>query len=427
MQICGRRFDTGQPVCVEIAGSTITRVVPQAVDEVDRATWPWLAPGFLDIQVNGYGGQEFSSRELTVEKVGRIVGSFDAFGVTRCCPTVTTESVEVLEHALGTIAAACGHSAHVARRVAGVHLEGPFLSPQDGARGAHPLAHCRRPDWDLFRRLQDAAAGHIRILTVSAEFDESPGLIERVANTGVVVAIGHTSATPDQIRRAADAGARLSTHLGNGSHPSVHRLRNYIWAQLAEDRLMASLIVDGHHLPPDVVKTFIRTKSPERSILVSDMSGQAGQPPGEYRSDFCNIELLPSGKLVVAGQRELLAGAALPIGVGIPNVMRWAGVDLADAVRMATHNPAQLLGVPAGNLDPGDAADLVQFEIIESGNENPDSFELRSTVLGGEVVWGSVWQPAEGNGRPRSFVPPPKLGMSARRFDAVDESARHSA
>jgi len=393
-ELFGRRYDTAQPVRVEIVGGKVSRVTPVAADEPSASKWPWISPGFFDIQINGYGGQEFASADLTPEKVGEIVRAFDASGVVRCCPTVTTQRFEVLEHALRTIAAACESSADVARRVAGVHVEGPYITPEDGARGAHPLEYVRRPNWDEFQRLQEAAGGRIRILTMSVEFQESFPFIERVAGSGVVVSIGHTSAGPTRIRRAVDAGVRLSTHLGNGSHPQIHRFRNYLWPQLAEDRLMAGLIVDGHHLPPDVVKTFVRAKRPKRCILVSDISGQAGRPPGRYTSDFCDVELLADGRLVVAGQRELLAGAALPLCAGIPNVMQFAGVDLQTAVQMAVHHPADLLGLEPGGLEPGNPADLVQFDLVTSLNGSRRTrLEVRTTLVQGECVWGTAWRP----------------------------------
>jgi N-acetylglucosamine-6-phosphate deacetylase len=238
------------------------------------------------------------------------------------------------------------------------------------------------------------AGGRIRILTMSPEYDESPEFIRRVAATGVVVALGHTSATPDQIHAAVDAGARLSTHLGNGSHPTLHRFRNYLWPQLADDRLTASLIVDGHHLSPDIVKVFVRAKTPERCILVSDVSGQAGQAPGRYTSPFCDVEILPSGALVVAGQRELFAGASLPVSVGVANVTRFAGVDLRTAVNMAVHHPARLLGIEPGGLEPGDPADLVQFSLTsDSAPSNPVEFRTCCTVVDGDVAWGNPWRP----------------------------------
>jgi N-acetylglucosamine-6-phosphate deacetylase len=340
----------------------------------------------VDIQVNGYGGQEFSSHDLTPEAVRRIVREHYRFGVTRLCPTLTTQGVDVLTHALGAIARACDKYADVSRAVVGIHLEGPFISPEDGPRGAHPAEHCRPPDWNLFTRLQDAAGRRIALITLSPEYDEAPAFIARAVESGVVVAIGHTGATSDQIRRAVDAGARLSTHLGNGAHRMLCRHPNYIWDQLAEDRLHASLIVDGHHLPAEVVRVFVRAKTPERIILVSDVSGLAGLPPGRYPSSGCELEILADGRLVIAGQRQLLAGASRPIGVGVVNVMRMADVDLKTAIAMASSHPLELLGRGIAELAVGQPADLVLFD--RDADQAEPSLSVRATLVAGEVVYG---------------------------------------
>jgi len=396
MELYGRRYDTGQAVLMETSGTQVARVVPVDPNALgggraDRG--PWLAPGLLDIQVTGYGGQEFSSANLTGEKVGSIVRAFEAFGVTRIYPTVTSEGHEVLQHALRTIASVCEGSPQWSRRLPGIHLEGPFITAEDGARGAHPRQHCHPADWDEFQRLQEAAGGRIRILTLSPEYDGSMAFIERAVSTGVTVAIGHTSARPEQIHAAIDAGARLSTHLGNGSHPTLHRFHNYLWPQMADDRLAASIIVDGHHLPADLVKVIVRAKTPQRCILVSDLSGQAGQSPGTYVSPFSNVELLPDGRLVVAGQRELLGGASLPLSVGVPNVMQFAGVDLKTAIEMATRHPAQLLGLETGTFEPGQPANLIQFDLPPKGAEPPsEGLRVRATLIDGETVWGTAWR-----------------------------------
>jgi len=386
MQLVGRRYDTGQVVEVTIEGGRIVKVNPVPADSPQANTTRWIAPGLVDIQVNGYGGQEFSSEHLTEEAVERVVRAHHRFGVTRLCPTITTRSMPVMEHALRVIDRACQQIPLVAQSVIGVHLEGPFISPEDGPRGAHPREDCRQPSWDDFRRLQDAAAGRIRLLTMAVEFDTAPKFIEQVAGSGVVVGIGHTAATVEQVQRAVDAGARLSTHLGNGCHRQLHRHQNYIWAQLADDRLMASLIVDGHHPPPWVVKTFVRAKGPDRCILVSDISGQAGQPPGRYQSPFCNVEMLEDGRLVVAGQREFLAGASLPLGTGVVNVEQFAGVDLASAVKMATYNPARLLDLPTPFLSETEEANLVAFEIQQQQPDGSPRFIPRLVVSRTEVI-----------------------------------------
>jgi N-acetylglucosamine-6-phosphate deacetylase len=383
-RISGRHYQSRRPVVLEIEHGRIAavRALPEPASGQPRL--PWIAPGFVDLQSNGYGGQEFSSPELTSEKVAEIARKQAAFGVTQFCPTVTTAGFETIAHSLRTIGAACDRYADVAHAVAGIHLEGPYISAEEGPRGAHPLEHCRAAEWDEFQRFQEAAGGRIRILTLAVEDPESPKFIARVVQSGVVVAIGHTSANSAQIRAAVDAGASFSTHLGNGAHRMLRRHPNYIWDQLAEDRLLASLIVDGHHLPAEVVQTIARAKTPERCILVSDLSGLAGLPTGRYATQMCELEILPDGRLVIAGQDQLLAGASQPIGVGIANVMRFAGVDLAMAVAMASQHPAQLLGRRPGSLTPGDAADVTLFVLHDGPDGQVAGLEVRATFCQGQ-------------------------------------------
>jgi N-acetylglucosamine-6-phosphate deacetylase len=306
--------------------------------------------------------------------------------VTKFCPTVTTASFETIAHSLGTIASAVRESPIARRVIAGIHLEGPYISREDGARGAHPLEHCREPDWNEFQRFQDAAEGGIRILTLSPDYGGADKFIWRVANSGVLVAIGHTAADSHQIRAAVEAGARLSTHLGNGAHRTLRRHPNYIWDQMAEDRLSASLIVDGHHLPPEVVKTIVRAKTPERCILVSDLSGLAGLPPGRYSTQLCELEILADGRLVIAGQDQLLAGASRPIGTGVASIMKFAGVDLAVAVSMASQQPAGLIGLAENQLRVADPADAVLFELPLAGS-CPSGLEVLATMTAGQVQY----------------------------------------
>lgn len=359
-----RRYDTGEAVSVRVAEGRIADIRPLRPETTNGTPLPWIAPGFVDLQVNGYGGHEFNEPGITVETVDEISRAMDATGVVAYCPTTTTHAHDVLLHSMRTIASACEQSREVARRVAGIHVEGPYISPEDGPRGAHPKEHVRAPNWDEFQALQDAAGGRIRILTLSPEYDNAPAFIRRVADSGVRVAIGHTAADSNQIHAAVDAGASFSTHLGNGAHPRIRRHPNYIWDQLAEDRLQATLIVDGHHLPPAVVKSFVRVKTTERALLVSDITGMAGMPPGRYeRTSLGAVEVLDDGKLVVAGQRDLLAGASLPIGVGVVNLQRFAGLSLRDAVDMASIVPAKLIGHPVTRLEVGSPADLILFHL----------------------------------------------------------------
>ncbi len=383
MRLLARRFDNAQTAEIEIEHGRIARVRHTADTNADL---PWIGPGFVDVQVNGFDGQEFSDRTLTPEKVAQVVRRHFPFGVTGICPTFTTQSFEVLSHGMRQVAAACERWPDVGQAVVGIHQEGPYFATEDGPRGAHPVEHCKTPDWDEFQRFQEAASGRIRILTMSVHFDNAAEFIAKVTASGVIVAIGHTGASGEQIRAAVDAGAQMSTHLGNGAHRMLRRHPNYIWDQLAEDRLVASLIVDGLHLPGEVVKSMVRAKTPERVVIVSDVSGLAGLPPGRYRSSGCELEILADGRLVIAGQDQLLAGASLPIGFGVANMMRFAGVDLRTAVTMASIGPARLIGAPCGGLKPGDRADLVLF----NWSPQASGIDILATLQAGQVVAGQL-------------------------------------
>jgi N-acetylglucosamine-6-phosphate deacetylase len=368
--IRGRLVNTGQCVAISADAGRITRIDPIT----DDASLPWLARGLIDLQVNGYAGIGFNDPSLTAEAVQRVSQHMRRAGVTQYLPTVTTDSVETLLRSMATLATAIEAQSGVVRAAAGVHLEGPFICPDDGPRGAHPREHVRPPDWDLFEQLQVAARGWIRLVTLSPEYDSAPQFIRRAVGSGVVMAIGHTRATADQIRAAVDAGATLSTHLGNGAHAVLPRHPNYLWDQLAEDRLMASLIVDGHHLPPAVVKAMVRAKSPERCILVSDVTNIGGQPAGRYRTALGEVELLPEGRLVVAGQRTLLAGAAATLPVNISKVMQFAEVDLPTAMAMVTSNPARLMSWPVPHIAVGEPLNLVAFHMTGGDMQVRDAF-----------------------------------------------------
>jgi N-acetylglucosamine-6-phosphate deacetylase len=391
MQFLARRYDNQQTVRVNLTADTIHCIEP--IDQYpDSGTLPWLCPGFVDLQVNGYGGIAFNAGSLNVDDVSQVSCELTSLGVTRYCPTVTTDSEAVLRRAMQTIAAAVAGDDQVHSRVLGIHLEGPYISAADGPRGAHPKPHVRPPDWDEFQRLQDAANGLIRILTLSPACPEAPDFISRVSTSGVLVAIGHTDASSEQITAAVDAGARLSTHLGNGAHGQIRRHPNYIWDQLAEDRLTASLIVDGHHLPAAVVKSFLRAKTTDRCILVSDITALAGRAPGQYQDTSLGaVEVLEDGRLVIAGQRQLLAGAALPITAGIANVVRFTGHSLRTAIDMASVRPAAVVGAPVGRIEPGARADLVLFRFAtDDADSTCSDFQLTACINAGELVWGKV-------------------------------------
>jgi N-acetylglucosamine-6-phosphate deacetylase len=302
------------------------------------------SPGFIDLQVNGFAGVDFNDPSLTAEQVHAAMAAMRRTGVTACLPTLITSPFERFAQCARTLV----RTQHAG--VLGLHMEGPYISAEDGARGAHAREHVRAASLDDFERRQDAAEGRIRILTVAPEVPGVLPLVEHVVSRGVRVSIGHTAATPEQIQAAVSAGATLSTHLGNGIAQLIPRHPNVIWEQLASDALTATLIVDGHHLPPSTVKAMVRAKTPARVILVTDATAAAGQPPGEYELSGTRVRLDETGRVAVPGQPNL-AGSALSLDRAVANTVRFTGLSLEEVVPMVTRQPAQYLGVqPLGEV-----------------------------------------------------------------------------
>jgi N-acetylglucosamine-6-phosphate deacetylase len=382
LSLLGRSAEDGQAVRVTVEGGVVTAL--ERVTDDPRGTW--ISPGWMDIQVNGYDGYDPNAAGADADVTAAMVRALWRHGVSGSCVTLCTESEPRILEGLRGIAAACEADPLIAASVVGIHVEGPHISREDGPRGAHPLRHVRPPDVAEYRRWQEAAGGRIRIITLSPEYDEAVPYIRAIVADGVVASIGHTAATGDQIRAAVDAGARWSTHLGNGAHAVIRRHPNYIWDQLAEDRLSAGFIFDGHHLPPAVMQTVLRAKGIERSILVSDAVSVAGLPPGRYQLfDGAEVELFASGRLALAGT-PYLAGAVTALPTCLANAVRHADITLSDAVRMVTTNPSRLLGLPVAagreSIRVGIAANLTMYRRSDVTGD----VEVVRTVLGGTVV-----------------------------------------
>jgi len=375
MRIRARHYATALPVEVTCDRGRIVSVGPPTPGPVDREAG-WVAPGLFDLQINGCDGRGFSSERLTADDVRHVIAVCRRHGIAGLCPTLVTNSFAALAHGFTVLRKTCETDADVAAAVPAFHLEGPYISPEDGPRGAHARQHVRPPDWDEFRRLQEAAGGRIRLVTLAPEWQGALGFIEQLVRSGVVVSIGHTAADGQRIREAIASGARLSTHLGNGAHAVLPRHPNYIWEQLAADELWASLICDGHHLPPAVVRCMVRVKTPARTILTCDASSLAGVPPGRYREWDQDFEVVPEGKVVVPGTKYL-AGSWAFTDLCVGNVMRFAGIGLGDAFAMAGARPRELLGLPPRRLQAGDPADLVLFDWHEG-----DEVRVVATVSG---------------------------------------------
>lgn len=301
-------------------------------------------PGLCDLQVNGFAGVDFNSPATTEADVRRAIDRLRATGVTRFLPTLITSSLERFCQCARNLA----QTHHAA--IAGLHLEGPYIAAEDGPRGAHPHEHVVPASVDDFARRQDAAEGRIRLVTLAPEVPGGLALIDYLVARGVRVAIGHTAATPAQIRDAVKAGATLSTHLGNGCAQLLARHPNLLWEQLAADELHASLIADGHHLPPATMKVMVRAKTPARTILITDAVAAAGCTPGTYELNGEQVELSPEGRVSPPG-KPWLAGSSLTLDGAVANAVKFADVPFAAAWAMASTQPAQFLGLqPAGKV-----------------------------------------------------------------------------
>jgi N-acetylglucosamine-6-phosphate deacetylase len=295
-------------------------------------------PGLFDLQVNGFAGVDFNDPKISGADIERAIAAMRETGVTKFLPTLITSSLENFSRCAKNLLAV-KHPA-----IAGIHMEGPYISAEDGPRGAHRAEFIRAATVEDFQQRQEVAAGKILLVTLAPEIPGALKLIEFLTASGVRVAIGHSAATPEKIRDAIAAGATLSTHLGNGCATRLPRHPNLIWEQLAADELFASFIVDGHHLSPATVKAMLRAKKSARTILVTDAISAADCPPGEYELNGLRVTLDADGKVSPPGQ-PWLAGSALTMDQAIANTVKFTGLALAEVLPMASTRPAEFLGL----------------------------------------------------------------------------------
>lgn len=305
-------------------------------------------PGFCDLQVNGFAGVDYNNPQTTAGEILCSIERLRATGVTRFLPTLVTSPFVRFAQCARQLASVN------APAIAGIHIEGPYISPE--ARGAHPLEHVAPASIDDFKRRQEAARGKIRLVTLAPEIPGALDLTEYLVEAGIRVAIGHTMASPEQIRDAVRAGASLSTHLGNGCPPMLPRHPNCIWEQLASDDLYASLITDGLHLPPATVKAMIRAKTPARTILVTDAISSAGCPPGTYEFNGMKVILGEDGRACPPG-KPWMAGSSLTLDRAVAHAVRFSGLSIDVILPMASVQPATYIGIEAAgrvtaNWDP---------------------------------------------------------------------------
>ncbi len=299
--------------------------------------------GFVDLQVNGYAGVDFSGPDLSVQRIREAVGSLVDRGTVAFCPTVITSPVEIYERNLPLLAQAMDEP-DLKPHLLGIHLEGPFISPEDGARGAHNLKHTRLPDAGLLDTLLSWSDDRVSLVTLAPELPGALELIPRVLEAGAVVSLGHHLAGREVIAGACDQGAAVSTHLGNGIPNVLPRHPNPILDQLDENRLAATIITDGHHLPDSFIRVVFRQKTPERVIVVSDSAPIAGRPPGVYETLGQKVVLEESGRLWNP-EGDHLVGSSSCLLECMNNLADIGILSEGELWTVGWRNPLELLGL----------------------------------------------------------------------------------
>ena len=298
--------------------------------------------GLCDLQVNGYAGVDFNDAAIDAAALDHALHAMLLAGVTQCLPTIITAGAETMGERLAALDRAVAGSRLGKLMVPGFHLEGPFLNPAAGYAGCHPPAAMIAPDPMLMRRLTLRLSRPVLIVTLAPEREGAAPFIAWARQRGIVIAIGHSAATPEQVAGAASGGATLSTHLGNGMAGLQPKFTSPLMGQLGEDRLSASVIADGIHIPPHALRVMVRAKGMARAILVTDATAAAGAPPGRYGLAGMTIVRADDGSVRLADGMTL-AGSALTMDQAVRNVVAWGIAGPGDALRMASANPLGIL------------------------------------------------------------------------------------
>ena len=378
MKLQGYSYQNNLPIEIGIVDQHIESIIPISQHVNDF----FIGPGFTDIQVNGYGGVDYNEVYADPIKLSTITRKLFKAGVTTHYPTIITNSVDQISGLIKQVVALRKRDELARWSIEGLHIEGPFISPADGPRGAHPKEFVRPPDWSLVQRWQDDAEGLISIITLSPEWENANSFIEQCAKNNILVSIGHTQATHQQLLDAVSAGAKLSTHLGNGMHPIIPRFPNYLWSQLADDRLGASIIADGFHLPAEVIHVFKKVKN-EKMILVSDSVSLAGMSPGHYDLHIGGqVTLTKEGKLHLRNNPSIFAGSSANIKECVSFLVKNNLATLSEAWEMASVRPQRLLYSDIPVFEKGAVADLVILKKIQNGQ-----IEAIKTIKKGKEVY----------------------------------------
>ncbi len=317
-----------------------------------------IAPGFLDIHIHGGAGLDVMQAALSeLPRLGQFLASH---GVSGYFATTVAAELDATYTALDRLADAVekppqSNGGKAAARPLGIHLEGPFLSHK--RRGVHPPEYLVEPTISIFDKLWQAARGHVRMMTIAPEIPGALEVIAEASRRGVCVSIGHSDAELPVALEAVKAGARHATHTFNAMRPLDHRNPGILGEVLSNDSMTADIIVDGIHVSPEVVKVFLQSKGPERAVLITDAMSATGMPDGRYQLGPIQVDVA-DGKATANGS---LAGSVLTMDRAVRNVTKFSNWSLREAVRAATLNPAQAVGLAGeyGHLAAGSAANFV--------------------------------------------------------------------
>jgi N-acetylglucosamine-6-phosphate deacetylase len=334
-------------------------------------------PGLFDLQVNGFAGVDFNDAAVSSADMDRALDAMLACGTTHCLPTIITAFAHELEARFCALDRAVSNARLGAKMVPGYHLEGPFLNPAAGYAGCHPPDAMIEADPALVERIEKQLERPILLITVAPEMRNVIPFIRWAVERGKVIAIGHSSADADCVARAADAGARLSTHLGNGIARQHDKFANPLFAQLGEDRLAASFIADGIHVPFPVLKVMLRARGVAQSILVTDAVAAAAAPMGSYRLAGMDVDRAADGSVRQKGGATL-AGSALTLDQAVRNTLEQGLLDFDEAIALASKRPRDVMR---------EAFVRHGISLMEGSTRWSEDLTVVETRLAGEVVF----------------------------------------
>ena len=335
----------------------------------------WLLPGLIDTHINGGGGG--MSTDCTTESIKKIVQTHAKFGTTGMLVTMISAEENVLMDSAAAIAAVSEDKAIQGSKILGIHLEGPFLS--EGKRGIHQKEVLRKPDIELFDRINKAAKNKIKILAIAPELEGAMDLIEHAVKQGIIVGLAHSEATYDMTKTAISKGVNLCVHIFNAMNPLSHKEAGPVGAFLTTENTFIEIIPDGVHVVPEVMKVIYKVKNPNNIIIVTDAVRPAGTNMKFF--EMSGTEVAVSGNTCYLPTTNILAGSALTMNVALKTfIEKTPKCPILDAIKMVSLNPARLLKMDdkKGSIEEGKDADLILVD---------DEFNVQLTMVEGGIVY----------------------------------------